>query len=68
VAPAGEAIATILATFEQFKRRLIGQRTREALANEGYKPLRGGDWHRAHFNASSRAQSPPDEHHSPSDW
>lgn len=30
--PAGEAMANILATFAQFERRLIGQRTREALA------------------------------------
>jgi DNA invertase Pin-like site-specific DNA recombinase len=30
--PAGEAMASILATFAQFERRLIGQRTREALA------------------------------------
>src|SRR5437764_11068201 len=30
--PAGEAMAHVLATFAQFERRLIGQRTREALA------------------------------------
>lgn len=30
--PAGEAMANMLATFAQFERRLIGQRTREALA------------------------------------
>jgi DNA invertase Pin-like site-specific DNA recombinase len=30
--PAGEAMAHVLATFGQFERRLIGQRTREALA------------------------------------
>jgi DNA invertase Pin-like site-specific DNA recombinase len=30
--PAGEAMANVLATFAQFQRRLIGQRTREALA------------------------------------
>jgi DNA invertase Pin-like site-specific DNA recombinase len=30
--PAGEAMANVLATFAQFERRLIGQRTREALA------------------------------------
>ena len=30
--PAGEAMARVLATFAQFERRLIGQRTREALA------------------------------------
>lgn len=30
--PAGEAMANVLATFAQFERRLIGQRTKEALA------------------------------------
>jgi DNA invertase Pin-like site-specific DNA recombinase len=30
--PSGEAMAHMLATFAQFERRLIGQRTREALA------------------------------------
>jgi len=30
--PAGEMMANVLATFAQFERRLIGQRTREALA------------------------------------
>jgi DNA invertase Pin-like site-specific DNA recombinase len=30
--PAGEAMASLLATFAQFERRLIGQRTREAMA------------------------------------
>jgi DNA invertase Pin-like site-specific DNA recombinase len=30
--PAGEAMAHVLATFGQFERRLISQRTREALA------------------------------------
>jgi DNA invertase Pin-like site-specific DNA recombinase len=30
--PAGEAMAAMLATFAQFERRLIGQRTKEALA------------------------------------
>lgn len=30
--PAGEAVASVLAVFAQFERRLIGQRTREALA------------------------------------
>lgn len=30
--PAGEAMANVLAVFAQFERRLIGQRTREALA------------------------------------
>jgi DNA invertase Pin-like site-specific DNA recombinase len=32
--PAGEAMANVLATFAQFERRLIGQRTREALAQK----------------------------------
>src|SRR5215217_5456181 len=30
--PAGEAMANVMATFAQFERRLIGQRTKEALA------------------------------------
>jgi len=30
--PAGEMMASVLATFAQFERRLIGQRTRDALA------------------------------------
>jgi DNA invertase Pin-like site-specific DNA recombinase len=30
--PSGEAMANMLATFAQFERRLIGQRTRDALA------------------------------------
>jgi DNA invertase Pin-like site-specific DNA recombinase len=30
--PSGEAMANMLATFAQFERRLISQRTREALA------------------------------------
>jgi DNA invertase Pin-like site-specific DNA recombinase len=30
--PAGEAMASMLSVFAQFERRLIGQRTREALA------------------------------------
>jgi DNA invertase Pin-like site-specific DNA recombinase len=30
--PPGEAMAHVLATFGQFERRLIGQRTKEALA------------------------------------
>jgi DNA invertase Pin-like site-specific DNA recombinase len=30
--PAGEMMANVLATFSQFERRLIGQRTREAMA------------------------------------
>lgn len=32
--PAGEAMANVLATFAQFERRLIGQRTKEALAQK----------------------------------
>ena len=32
--PAGEAMAHVLATFAQFERRLIGQRTREAQSEE----------------------------------
>ena len=32
--PAGEAMANVLATFAQFERRLISQRTREALAEK----------------------------------
>jgi resolvase-like protein/recombinase len=32
--PAGEAMANVLATFAQFERRLIAQRTREALARK----------------------------------
>jgi DNA invertase Pin-like site-specific DNA recombinase len=30
--PSGEMLASVLATFAQFERRLIGQRTRDALA------------------------------------
>jgi DNA invertase Pin-like site-specific DNA recombinase len=32
--PAGEMMANVLATFSQFERRLIGQRTREAMAQK----------------------------------
>jgi DNA invertase Pin-like site-specific DNA recombinase len=32
--PSGEAMANMLATFAQFEMRLIGQRTREALAQK----------------------------------
>lgn len=32
--PAGEAMANVLAVFAQFERRLIGQRTREAMAEK----------------------------------
>jgi DNA invertase Pin-like site-specific DNA recombinase len=35
--PAGEAMAHVLATFGQFERRLIGQRTKEALAVKNAK-------------------------------
>ena len=40
--PAGEAMAHVLATFAQFERRLIGQRTREALAIKRKQGVRLG--------------------------
>ena len=40
--PAGEAMANVLATFAQFERRLIGQRTREALAAKRVSGVRLG--------------------------
>jgi DNA invertase Pin-like site-specific DNA recombinase len=40
--PAGEAMAHVLATFAQFERRLIGQRTREALAQKKAQGVRLG--------------------------
>src|SRR5438477_1203081 len=40
--PAGEAMANVLATFAQFERRLIGQRTREALAVKKAQGVRIG--------------------------
>ena len=40
--PAGEAMAHVLATFAQFERRLIGQRTREALAVKKTQGVRLG--------------------------
>ncbi len=40
--PAGEAMANILATFAQFERRLISQRTREALAVKRTQGVRLG--------------------------
>jgi DNA invertase Pin-like site-specific DNA recombinase len=40
--PAGEAMAHVLATFAQFERRLIGQRTREALAVKKAQGVRLG--------------------------
>jgi DNA invertase Pin-like site-specific DNA recombinase len=40
--PAGEAMANVLATFAQFERRLIGQRTREALATKRAAGVRLG--------------------------
>jgi DNA invertase Pin-like site-specific DNA recombinase len=40
--PAGEAMAHVLATFAQFERRLIGQRTREALAMKKRQGVRLG--------------------------
>jgi DNA invertase Pin-like site-specific DNA recombinase len=40
--PAGEAMANMLATFAQFERRLISQRTREALAVKKAQGVRVG--------------------------
>lgn len=40
--PAGEAMAHVLATFAQFERRLIGQRTKEALAVKRAQGVRLG--------------------------
>jgi DNA invertase Pin-like site-specific DNA recombinase len=40
--PAGEAMANVLATFAQFERRLISQRTREALAVKKAQGVRMG--------------------------
>jgi DNA invertase Pin-like site-specific DNA recombinase len=40
--PAGEAMANVLATFAQFERRLISQRTREALAVKKAQGVRLG--------------------------
>ena len=40
--PAGEAMANVMATFAQFERRLIGQRTREALAQKRKQGVRLG--------------------------
>jgi DNA invertase Pin-like site-specific DNA recombinase len=40
--PAGEAMAHVLATFAQFERRLIGQRTREALREKKKQGVRLG--------------------------
>ncbi len=40
--PAGEAMANVLATFAQFERRLIGQRTREAMAEKRKQGVRFG--------------------------
>src|SRR5919199_5615756 len=40
--PAGEAMANVLATFAQFERRLISQRTREALAVKREQGVRLG--------------------------
>jgi DNA invertase Pin-like site-specific DNA recombinase len=40
--PAGEAMANVLATFAQFERRLISQRTREALAVKRAQGVRIG--------------------------
>ena len=41
--PAGEMLASILAVFAQFERRLIGQRTREALAVKRSRASNSGD-------------------------
>ena len=40
--PAGEAMAHVLATFAQFERRLIGQRTKDALAVKRAEGIRLG--------------------------
>ena len=40
--PAGEMMANVLAVFAQFERRLIGQRTREALAVKRQQGIRLG--------------------------
>jgi DNA invertase Pin-like site-specific DNA recombinase len=40
--PAGEAMANVLAVFSQFERRLIGQRTKEALAQKRAAGVRLG--------------------------
>jgi len=40
--PAGEAMANVLATFAQFERRLISQRTKEALAIKRAQGVRLG--------------------------
>lgn len=40
--PAGEAMAHVLATFAQFERRLIGQRTRDAMAAKRAQGVRFG--------------------------
>jgi len=40
--PAGEAMANVMATFAQFERRLIGQRTKEALAQVKLRGSKSG--------------------------
>jgi DNA invertase Pin-like site-specific DNA recombinase len=40
--PAGEAMASVLAVFAQFERRMIGERTREALAQKKAQGVRLG--------------------------
>jgi DNA invertase Pin-like site-specific DNA recombinase len=47
--PAGEAMAHVLATFGQFERRLISQRTKEALA------VKKGSWCQARPSAEGLA-------------
>ena len=46
--PSGELLASVLATFSQFERRLIGQRTREALAVKKAQGVRLGRPRSAH--------------------
>ena len=50
--PAGEAMANVLATFAQFERRLISQRTKDALAIE--EGSGGPAWQAPSANSGSR--------------
>jgi DNA invertase Pin-like site-specific DNA recombinase len=52
--PSGEAMANMLATFAQFERRLIGQRTREALAIKRAQGVRLGRPSRVPVEVTSR--------------